>query len=90
MPALAQCPLSFAAAPSYTAGSTPFSVAVGDFNADGRPDLVVANRDSNNVSILLGNANGSSAKSLPPQRWLTATAKPFYPGSRSEPSAIFT
>jgi len=34
-------------------GSNPFSVAVGDFNADGRPDLVVANGDTNNVSVLL-------------------------------------
>lgn len=35
MPALAQCPLSFAAAANYAAGSSPYSVAVGDFNADG-------------------------------------------------------
>jgi len=32
---------------------------VGDFNADGRPDLAVANRNSANVSILLGNATGT-------------------------------
>ena len=37
----------------------PVSVAVGDFNGDGRPDLAVANSVSNNVSILLGNANGT-------------------------------
>ncbi len=35
MPALAQCPLSFNAPASYAAGGNPFSVAVGDFNADG-------------------------------------------------------
>ena len=33
--ALAQCPLSFAAAATYAAGTFPSSVAVGDFNADG-------------------------------------------------------
>src|SRR5262249_13592884 len=41
------------------AGSRPFSVAVGDFNRDGRPDLAVANGDSNDVSVLLGNGDGS-------------------------------
>jgi len=59
MPAHAQCPVSFAAEANYVAGSNPFSVAVGDFNADGWPDLAVANRLSNNVSILLGNADGT-------------------------------
>ena len=55
----AQCPVSFAAAANYVAGSNPIFVAVGDFNADGRPDLAVANSSSNNISILLGNANGT-------------------------------
>src|SRR5262245_63200886 len=35
-------------------GNNPGSVAVGDFNADGFPDLAVANGCSNNVTILLG------------------------------------
>ncbi len=34
---------------------TPRSIATGDFNADGRPDLVTANQSTNNVSIFLGN-----------------------------------
>jgi hypothetical protein len=38
---------------SYIAGSYPYSIAVGDFNGDGWPDLAVANIDSNDVSILL-------------------------------------
>jgi len=63
MPAHAQCPLSFAGASNYAAGTTPGSVAVGDFNADGQPDLAVANSfngvGGNNVSILLGNLNGT-------------------------------
>jgi len=32
---------------------------VGDFNVDGLPDLAVANSGSNNVSVLLGNGDGS-------------------------------
>ena len=59
MPALAQCPLSFVAPSNYPAGTNPYSVAVGDFNADGRPDLAVANEGSNNLSILLGNLSGT-------------------------------
>jgi uncharacterized protein (DUF2141 family) len=41
------------------AGSNPTSAVVGDFNGDGKLDLVVANAGSKNVSILLGNGDGS-------------------------------
>jgi hypothetical protein len=37
----------------------PYSVAVGDFNSDGRLDLVTANELNNNTSILLGNGDGT-------------------------------
>ncbi len=37
----------------------PTSVAIGDVNGDGKPDLVVANSGSNTVSVLLGNGNGT-------------------------------
>ena len=36
-------------------------MAVGDFNADGDPDLAVADRDLNDVSVLLGDADGTFA-----------------------------
>ena len=50
----------FGAATSFTtgAGTNPNSVAVGDFNGDGKQDLAVANFNSFNVSILLGNGAG--------------------------------
>jgi Ca2+-binding RTX toxin-like protein len=51
--------LSFFPAVNYTAGTRPFAVAVGDFNHDGIQDLAVANVNSNNLSILLGNADGT-------------------------------
>ena len=37
----------------------PVSVAVGDFNGDGKQDLAVANDSSDNVSILLGDGTGN-------------------------------
>jgi len=51
--------LSFNAAHSFPTGSYPASVAVGDFNGDGKPDLVTANVDGNDVSVLLGNGDGT-------------------------------
>ncbi|MBJ6362888.1 FG-GAP-like repeat-containing protein [Paenibacillus sp. GCM10012307] len=35
------------------AGSIPYSLAVGDFNQDGRPDIAVASANPNQVSVLL-------------------------------------
>jgi VCBS repeat protein len=46
---------SFQGARNFAAGSLPYSVAVGDFNGDGLPDLAVANAYSNNVSVLINN-----------------------------------
>ena len=39
----------------------------GDFNGDGRKDLVTSNRGSNDVSVLLGNGDGTfqAARSFP-------------------------
>jgi hypothetical protein len=44
---------SFGAKVDFTTGSSPYSVAIGDLNGDGRPDLAVANLGSNTVSVLL-------------------------------------
>jgi hypothetical protein len=49
---------------SYDSGAGPRSVAIADLNADGRPDLAVANSGSDpfapgTVSVLLGNADGT-------------------------------
>ena len=42
-------------------GNNPRSVAIGDFNGDGRQDFVAANFNSNSVSIGLGNGSGGFA-----------------------------
>ena len=53
--------------PNFGAGTFRYSVAVGDFNGDHKPDLAVANSDSNNVSVLINNTpmakQGQTAKS---------------------------
>src|SRR5712691_1556869 len=57
------CP-DFSVAHLYGAGATPSFIAVGDFNGDGRSDVAVANQGSNNVSILLGNGDGTFAAAV--------------------------
>jgi hypothetical protein len=39
-------------------GTLPRSIATADFNADGKLDMAVANGNSNNVTVLLGNGIG--------------------------------
>jgi Bacterial Ig-like domain (group 3)/FG-GAP-like repeat len=47
------------AAASPATGSLPYSVAVGDFNGDGKADLATANSGSNTATVLLGNGDGT-------------------------------
>jgi hypothetical protein len=50
----------FLAAPvTVAAGTSPTAVAIGDVTFDGRPDLVVANGGSNDVSVLAGTGSTS-------------------------------
>jgi len=49
----------FAGPISYDVGDIPLDVASGDLNADGRPDLVVANAASNSISLLYSNDLGT-------------------------------
>jgi len=50
---------TIAPAVSYAAGTTSKSVAAGDFNGDGKLDVVAANGGANNVSIELGAGDGT-------------------------------
>jgi VCBS repeat protein/putative Ig domain-containing protein/IPT/TIG domain-containing protein/FG-GAP repeat protein len=48
-------------------GNYPYSVLVGDFNGDGRPDIAAAAQCANAVSVLLSAGNGAFAPSVPYQ-----------------------
>jgi subtilisin-like proprotein convertase family protein len=68
-PSIPQPPLS-CSGPSFSptnfaTGINPTNVAVADFNNDTKPDLAVTNQVSNDVSILLGNGDGSFATQTP-------------------------
>src|SRR5437899_7276549 len=52
-------PLFAAAFLSFDAGAGAAAVAMGDLNADGKPDLAVANSGCSTVSVLLGNGDGT-------------------------------
>jgi hypothetical protein len=51
--------LTFINSQTPLAGDDPWSVATGDFNGDGIPDLAVANYSDGTVTILLGNGDGT-------------------------------
>src|SRR5262249_34490836 len=51
--------LSFLDPVDYGVGRSPRSVTVPAFNGDRLPDVVVANSASNDVSVFLGNSDGS-------------------------------
>ena len=52
----------------------PDSVVVGDFNADGIPDLALTNSGSNTVTILLGNGDGTFTAAASPATAATPTS----------------
>jgi uncharacterized repeat protein (TIGR01451 family) len=51
--------VDFASPKSYPVGTAPTGAVVADFNNDGKLDIAVANVGSGNVSILLGNGDGT-------------------------------
>ncbi len=47
-------------APAVVAtGTTPYAVAVGDFNRDGKSDIAVVNNTAQSVTVFLGNGDGT-------------------------------
>jgi Bacterial Ig-like domain (group 3)/FG-GAP-like repeat len=41
------------------ANISPLAVSIADVNGDGKPDVVVSNHDSGDITVLLGNGNGT-------------------------------
>ena len=69
---------SYVAKTDFTAGTRPYSLAIGDLNGDGRPDLAIANRDSNNLSVLLNTTTpGATTPSYADQTILTTGDAPI-------------
>ena len=50
---------TFFAPTYYNVGQKPYSLAVGDVNGDGKPDIVTANYDDNSVAVLPNKGDGS-------------------------------
>jgi CSLREA domain-containing protein len=61
------------AAFSPAVGSLPSAAATADLNADGNLDLIISNRNSGTVSVLLGNGDGT----FQPQKLFTSLAIPW-------------
>ena len=51
--------LTYTPTPSHPVGRSPQAIATGDFNGDGHADLATVNGTSDDVSVLLGNGNGT-------------------------------
>jgi hypothetical protein len=68
---------TFAAAQTFAVGPNPQSIAAGDFNRDGRPDLVVANFGGSTVSVLLDTTTaGAAAPTFAAQQTFSVGANP--------------
>src|SRR5262249_22693075 len=63
----------------FFTGTNPTGITVADLNGDGRPDLIIANKGSNDVSILFNVRQGSGFTFTPGPR-LKVGAGPGAPG----------
>lgn len=57
--------IAFEERTDWPAGRAPFWIDSGDFNGDGRPDLVTANHGSDDLSVLMGHPDGQFASGEP-------------------------
>src|SRR3989338_4482613 len=70
--------VSFSPKTDFTTGSDPYSVSIGDFNGDGKPDLAVANLNSNMVSVLLNTTTqGATTPSFTAKTDFSAGINPY-------------
>lgn len=69
---------SFAAQQTFPVGNLPIAVAAADVNGDGKPDLIVANANGNNASVLVNTtAPGATSPSFAPQQTFATGNGPF-------------
>jgi hypothetical protein len=54
---------SFASKVDFTVGYSPYNVSIGDLDGDGKPDLIVANTNADNISVLRNTASRGSINS---------------------------
>jgi len=66
---------TFFAPTYYNVGRKPYSLAVGDVSGDGKPDVVTANYDDNNVAVLANKGDGSGT--FQPAIYYTTGANPY-------------
>lgn len=57
--------LLFAAHVDFPVGNSPLAIVTADFNDDQNADVAVANNESDNVSVLLGNGSGGFTETGP-------------------------
>ena len=73
---------------SYSVGTDPVDVTVADINGDGIPDLLIANKGSNDISVLFGSDNSSGDwVGIPGPRLKSAGAGPLSANLVANPSS---
>ena len=63
-PAMTGCATPSFGAANFAAGTSPWFVAVGDLNGDGKPDLAAANFSSGDVTVLLNNCTANQSPTI--------------------------
>jgi len=70
---------TFSAKTDFTAGTTPYTVTIGDLNGDGKPDFATANSTTNNASVFFNTtAPGAGTPSFSAKTDFTTATDPEY------------
>ncbi|CAF4563293.1 unnamed protein product [Rotaria sp. Silwood1] len=69
---------------NFSVGALAYRVTSGDVNGDGKPDLITANRNSNDLSVLLNATTpGTTIPGFLPKRDINLDGKPDFAASNS-------